>query len=68
MTTKWSKMSSAHGESSPPSLFKTAGGAIEHEMNTQSNVRVFIPYNQRDDYPQVPSSDEEEEELEGDGK
>jgi hypothetical protein len=43
------------------------GVAIEHEVSMQSNVRVYIPWNQRDDHPQAPSSDEENEELEGDG-
>jgi hypothetical protein len=42
------------------------GAAIEQEVKTQSNVRVYIPWNQRDDCPQV-SSDEAEDELEGDG-
>jgi hypothetical protein len=45
-----------------------AGGAVEQEVKTQSNVRVYIPWNQRDDYPEVPSSDDEDEELDGDGR
>jgi hypothetical protein len=45
-----------------------AGAAIEQELQTQSNVRVYIPWNQRDDCSQTPSCDEEDETLEGDGK
>jgi hypothetical protein len=37
-------------------------------VKTQSNVRVYIPWNQRDEYPQAPSPGEDDEELEGDGK
>jgi hypothetical protein len=43
-----------------------AGGAIEHEAGTQSNVRVYIPWNLRDDHPQATSAAEAEEELEDD--